>query len=92
MKFLITKFLALTAYSVDEANTEVKNAALEMRFRDDGNSLLIAKMLKFYLMNESENSKKVDEKVEAMLSYGCYCQLTFNRKRGLGDCVDKFDE
>ena len=45
-------------------------------------------MLEFYLTTvHGINANKVDQ----MLSYGCYCQLLTNRKIGVGEPVDEFD-
>lgn len=56
--------------------------------RSDGNALLISQMLEFYLIQVHGITP---DKVEMMLSYGCYCQLLTNRRVGLDEPVDEFD-
>jgi len=65
------------------------NEQISLGTRSDGNALLISQMLEFYLT--VVHGLEAD-KVEMMLSYGCYCQLLTNRKIGVGQPVDRFDE
>jgi len=69
--------------SFREANTEISAGT-----RSDGNALLISQMLEFYLLEvHGLNANKV----EMMLSYGCYCQLLTSRRIGIDEPVDEFD-
>lgn len=72
------------------ANTNARSSMLEIATgaRSDGNALLIQQMLEFYLTVVHEVPAN---KVEMMLSYGCYCQLLTTRRIGLGEPVDEFD-
>jgi len=72
------------------ANDGVRSSldAITTGARSDGNALLIGQMLEFYLtVVHGLNANKV----EMMLSYGCYCQLLTSRRIGLGEPVDEFD-
>lgn len=73
-----------------EFNSGVRQAANQISSgaRSDGNALLISQMLEFYLITVHGLEAN---KVEMMLSYGCYCQLLTNRKIGIGEPVDEFD-
>ena len=79
-----------SAASINDANTDAKEAFNEISVgaRSDGNALLISQMLEFYLTTIHEVPAN---KVEQMLSYGCYCQLLTTRRIGLGEPIDEFD-
>ena len=79
-----------SAASITDANTGARQAINEIAAgtRSDGNALLISQMLEFYLTTIHGVSAN---KVEQMLSYGCYCQLLTTRQIGLGKPVDEFD-
>ena len=76
--------------SVEMANANARTTSQEiaMGARSDGNALLINQMVEFYLTVVHGVSAN---KVEMMLSYGCYCQLLTTRRIGLGEPVDEFD-
>ena len=76
--------------SVAQANNNARASQLEIASgaRSDGNALLISQMLEFYLTVVHELPAN---KVEMMLSYGCYCQLLTTRRIGVGEPVDEFD-
>ena len=95
MKLAFLSLAALTSAepvksAIDAANDGVRSSveAIASGARSDGNALLIGQMLEFYLTVVHGLSAN---KVDMMLSYGCYCQLLTARRVGLGDPVDEFD-
>jgi hypothetical protein len=96
MKFssVVLSTLAATAAAQQRPDAQrmakIRNAQNVIRtgVRSDGNALLIQQMLEFYLSFSGQDTSNV----EAMLSYGCYCQLLVQRKEGKGEPMDKFDE
>ena len=55
--------------------------------RADGNAFFIRQFLEFYLGEAGEDVSIA----QAMLSYGCWCQIIVERKHGLGEPVDQLD-
>ena len=71
------------------AKLEKVQRELDQGTRSDGNTLLIGQMLEFYqtvIFGGNADNK------DAMLAYGCYCQLLVQRKEGRGEPVDELDQ
>ena len=95
MKLALTFLAAFVASEPINAPVELANANIRTSLqeiatgtRSDGNALLISQVLEFYLtVVHGLNANRV----QMMLSYGCYCQLLTTRKIGIGEPVDEFD-